>query len=111
MQKLARLVAAVAVALFALVSTCATAAGPAASYFDSSGRDDVLSGGTGHNVLWGNDGNVSVEDARTCIRLLGQEVMPQLREYGEKLGLNSPFEANAPVSLAESTGLRQMAAE
>jgi alkanesulfonate monooxygenase SsuD/methylene tetrahydromethanopterin reductase-like flavin-dependent oxidoreductase (luciferase family) len=62
-------------------------------------------------AFWGNDGNVSVEDARTCIRLLGQEVMPQLREYGEKLGLNSPFEANAPVSLAESTGLRQMAAE
>jgi alkanesulfonate monooxygenase SsuD/methylene tetrahydromethanopterin reductase-like flavin-dependent oxidoreductase (luciferase family) len=62
-------------------------------------------------AFWGNDGNVSVEDARTCIRLLGQEVMPQLREYGEKLGLNSPFEANAPVSLVESTGLRQMAAE
>lgn len=62
-------------------------------------------------AFWGNDGNVSVEDARTCIRLLGQEVMPQLREYGDKLGLNSPFEANSPVSLVESTGLRQMAAE
>ena len=62
-------------------------------------------------AFWGNDGDVSVEDARTCIRLLGQEVMPQLREYGQKLGLNSPFEANAPVSLAESTGLRKMAAE
>lgn len=62
-------------------------------------------------AFWGNDGNVSVEDARTCIRLLGQEVMPQLREHGDKLGLNSPFEANSPVSLVESTGLRQMAAE
>ena len=62
-------------------------------------------------AFWGNDGDVSVEDARTCIRLLGQEVMPQLREYGQKLGLNSPFEANAPVSLVESTGLRKMAAE
>lgn len=62
-------------------------------------------------AFWGNDGNVSVEDAKTCIRLLGQEVMPQLREYGQKLGLNSPFEAEAPVSLAESTNLRQMAAE
>ncbi len=62
-------------------------------------------------AFWGNDGDVSVEDARTCIRLLGQEVMPQLREYGQKLGLNSPFEAEAPVSLVESTGLRKMAAE
>ena len=62
-------------------------------------------------AFWGNDGDVSVEDARTCIRLLGQEVMPQLREYGQKLGLNSPFEAEAPVSLIQSTDLRKMAAE
>ena len=62
-------------------------------------------------AFWGNDGNVSVEDAKTCIRLLGQEVMPQLREYGKKLGLNSPFDGDIPVSLAESRDLRQMAAE
>ena len=62
-------------------------------------------------AFWGNDGNVSVEDAKTCIRLLGQEVMPQLREYGKKLGLNSPFDGDIPVSLAESHDLRQMAAE
>ncbi|MEW6296485.1 MAG: hypothetical protein AB1671_01930, partial [Thermodesulfobacteriota bacterium] len=51
-------------------------------------------------ALWGNDGKVSHEDSLTCIRLLGQEVMPALREIGEKLDLKSPFEANAPVSLA-----------
>ncbi len=62
-------------------------------------------------AFWGNDGNVSVEDAKTCIRLLGQDVMPQLREYGKKLGLNSPFDGDIPVSLAESRDLRQMAAE
>ena len=61
--------------------------------------------------FWGNDGNVSVADAKTCIRLLGQEVMPQLREYGRKLGLNSPFEANAPVSIDYSTDLQRIAAE
>ena len=61
--------------------------------------------------FWGNDGNVSVADAKTCIRLLGQEVMPQLREYGKKLGLNSPFEANAPVSIDYSTDLQRIAAE
>jgi alkanesulfonate monooxygenase SsuD/methylene tetrahydromethanopterin reductase-like flavin-dependent oxidoreductase (luciferase family) len=62
-------------------------------------------------AFWGNDGNVSVEDARTCIRLLGQEVMPALREHGARLGLNSPFEANAPVALQYSTDLTKAAAE
>jgi alkanesulfonate monooxygenase SsuD/methylene tetrahydromethanopterin reductase-like flavin-dependent oxidoreductase (luciferase family) len=53
-------------------------------------------------ALWGNDGKVSHEDSMSCIRLLGQEVMPAMREIGDKLGLKSPFEANAPVSLAYS---------
>ncbi len=61
--------------------------------------------------FWGNDGDVSVADAKTCIRLLGQEVMPQLRDYGKKLGLNSPFEANSPVSIDYSRDLHQVAAE
>jgi alkanesulfonate monooxygenase SsuD/methylene tetrahydromethanopterin reductase-like flavin-dependent oxidoreductase (luciferase family) len=51
-------------------------------------------------ALWGNDGNVSHEDSMTCIKLLGQEVMPAMREIGQELGLDSPFEADAPVSLA-----------
>ena len=49
--------------------------------------------------LWANDGRVSHEDSMTCIRLLGQEVMPALREIGKELGLASPFELNTPVSL------------
>jgi hypothetical protein len=32
------------------------------------------------------------------IRLMGQEVLPALREMGKELGLNSPFELNTPVS-------------
>jgi len=55
-------------------------------------------------ALWGSDGNVSHEDTRTCIRLLGQEVLPAMREIGTELGLDSPFEANAPVSLAYGSG-------
>jgi hypothetical protein len=35
----------------------------------------------------------------TCIRLMGQEVMPRPREIGRNLGLTKPFEANAPTSL------------
>ena len=53
-------------------------------------------------ALWGNDGRVSHEDSKTCIRLLGQEVLPALREIGKKLDLRSPFELNTPVSLAAS---------
>jgi hypothetical protein len=31
---------------------------------------------------------------------MGEEVLPALREIGKELGLWSPFEANAPVSIA-----------
>jgi hypothetical protein len=61
-------------------------------------------------AFWGNDGSVSPEDTRTCIRLLGQEVMPAVREIGKSLGLNGPFDVDAPVSLAYSKDLRQPAA-
>jgi alkanesulfonate monooxygenase SsuD/methylene tetrahydromethanopterin reductase-like flavin-dependent oxidoreductase (luciferase family) len=63
--------------------------------------------------FWGNDGTVSPEDARTCIRLLAQEVMPAMREMGKELGLTDPFEANTPVHLNYSTDLqaRPQAAE
>ncbi len=61
-------------------------------------------------AFWGNDGHVSHEDSMTCIRLIGQEVMPAVREIGKELGLNSPWEANAPVSLAYSNDLQPMAA-
>ena len=50
--------------------------------------------------IWGSDGFVSNADTKTCIRLLGEEVLPAVREIGKDLGLWSPFEANAPVSLA-----------
>ncbi|MBM4406568.1 MAG: LLM class flavin-dependent oxidoreductase [Chloroflexi bacterium] len=53
-------------------------------------------------ALWGNDGRVSHQDSMTCIRLLGQEVMPALREIGKSLGLDSPFEKNSPVSLSHA---------
>src|SRR5579885_3676830 len=31
-------------------------------------------------ALWGNDGRVSHEDSKSCIRLMGAEVLPRLRE-------------------------------
>ena len=53
-------------------------------------------------ALWGNHGRVSHEDSMTCIRLLGEEVAPAIREIGKDLGLDSPFELNTPVSLANT---------
>jgi alkanesulfonate monooxygenase SsuD/methylene tetrahydromethanopterin reductase-like flavin-dependent oxidoreductase (luciferase family) len=53
-------------------------------------------------MLWANDGKISHEDSKRCIELLGKEVLPALREIGDELGLNSPFELNTPVSLQYS---------
>ena len=51
-------------------------------------------------AFWGNDGTVTHQDAKTCIRLLGQEVFPAVREMAKEFDLKSPFETNQPVSLA-----------
>jgi alkanesulfonate monooxygenase SsuD/methylene tetrahydromethanopterin reductase-like flavin-dependent oxidoreductase (luciferase family) len=61
--------------------------------------------------LWGNDGRINHEDSMTCIRLLGQEVLPAIRDYAKELGLKDPFELNTPVSLAyDDAASRQPAA-
>ncbi|MCU1374296.1 MAG: hypothetical protein JWO68_1582 [Actinomycetia bacterium] len=49
-------------------------------------------------VLWANDGKISHEDSVRCIELLGQEVLPRLREIADELGLPGPFEAGLPVN-------------
>ena len=49
--------------------------------------------------LWGNDGRVDHENSMSCIKMLGEEVMPALRDIGKELGIEDPFEANTPVSL------------
>jgi alkanesulfonate monooxygenase SsuD/methylene tetrahydromethanopterin reductase-like flavin-dependent oxidoreductase (luciferase family) len=56
--------------------------------------------------LWANDGFISQQDSLTCIRLLGQEVLPAMREAAKELDLKSPFEAETPVSLEFSQDLR-----
>ena len=50
-------------------------------------------------AFWGNDGTVSHEDSKTCIRLLGTEVFPAVREMAKEFDLKSPFETNQPVSV------------
>ena len=51
-------------------------------------------------ALWGNDGKIDHEDSKSCINLLGKEVLPAIRDYANELGLKDPFELDAPVSLA-----------
>ena len=58
-------------------------------------------------ALWGNDGRVSQEDSLTCIRLMGTEVFPAIREIAKSLDLKSPFEADAPVHLNYSKDLKR----
>ena len=57
--------------------------------------------------LMANDGDISHEDSLSCIELLGSEVLPRLRKLSAELGLASPFECNAPVSLAHQKALEQ----
>ena len=62
-------------------------------------------------AFWGNEGRMTQEAARTSIRLLGQEVMPALRETAKELDLKSPFEADMPVSRAFAGKSEKVAAE
>jgi alkanesulfonate monooxygenase SsuD/methylene tetrahydromethanopterin reductase-like flavin-dependent oxidoreductase (luciferase family) len=52
--------------------------------------------------LFCDDGHMTLEDSRTNIRLLGEEVIPQLREIARELDLKDPWETQSPVSLADS---------
>ena len=58
-------------------------------------------------AFWGNDGNVTHKDALSCIRLLGQEVFPAVREMAKEFDLKSPFETNQPVSVKYMPGRTQ----
>ncbi len=58
-------------------------------------------------AVWAQDGKVSQKDSLRCIELLGTEVFPQVREWSKELGLNSPFEADAPVHLNYSKDLKK----
>jgi hypothetical protein len=55
--------------------------------------------------------NATHEDAKTCIRLMGQEVLPAVRETAKELGLKSPFETNQPVSVEYMPGRAQVGGE
>jgi alkanesulfonate monooxygenase SsuD/methylene tetrahydromethanopterin reductase-like flavin-dependent oxidoreductase (luciferase family) len=43
---------------------------------------------------WTNDGDIGFEDSMRCIKYMGQEVIPALREISKELALPGPFETN-----------------
>jgi alkanesulfonate monooxygenase SsuD/methylene tetrahydromethanopterin reductase-like flavin-dependent oxidoreductase (luciferase family) len=53
-----------------------------------------------------SQGPVSLEDRMTSIRLLGQEVLPAVREIGKELGIQDPFERQ-PGSRPYTTGTKR----
>ena len=45
--------------------------------------------------VWTNDGDTSHADTMRCLELMGQEVLPALREIGAELELTDPFQKAA----------------
>lgn len=48
----------------------------------------------GSIFFWDGDGAMSHEDSMRSLRLMGEEVIPAVREMGKELELNSPFETD-----------------
>jgi alkanesulfonate monooxygenase SsuD/methylene tetrahydromethanopterin reductase-like flavin-dependent oxidoreductase (luciferase family) len=42
--------------------------------------------------VWTNDGSITHKDTKRCLELVGQEVLPALKEIGEELELADPFQ-------------------
>ena len=51
-------------------------------------------------AFYASDGRISHEDNLRSIELMGEHVLPALREYADELELKSPFESDDPISLA-----------
>ena len=61
----------------------------------------------GSVFFWDGDGAMTHEDQMRSLRLMGEEVIPAVREMGDELGLSSPFEVdpatNQPIEAGADT--------
>ena len=48
----------------------------------------------GSVIFWDGDGAMTHDDQMRSLRLMGEEVIPAVREMGRELGLSSPFEVD-----------------
>ncbi|MSQ28950.1 MAG: LLM class flavin-dependent oxidoreductase [Dehalococcoidia bacterium] len=67
-------------------------------------RDRLAQSRPGIFLINGSEGRMSHPDTMRSIELLGTQVLPALHEIANALGLHSPDEAGAPVSLAYPSG-------
>ena len=63
-------------------------------------RKRLKASGEGIFTVHGADGHISHADNMRHIELFGRHVIPALREIAEELDLRSPFDVDAPISLA-----------
>lgn len=56
--------------------------------------------------LWYHHGPMSFEDRKTCLRLLGTEVLPAMREIAKELNLPGPFEVKPGSRPLPASGKR-----
>ncbi len=49
---------------------------------------------------------MSFEDRKTCLRLLGQEVLPAMREMAKELDLPGPYEQKPGIRPLPASGQR-----
>lgn len=63
----------------------------------------------GSVFFWDGDGAMTHEDSMRSLRLMGEEVIPAVREMGKELELHSPFEVNPatnePMAEEESSAV------
>ena len=62
----------------------------------------------GSVFFWDGDGAMNHDDAMRSLRLMGEEVIPAVREISKSLDLKSPFEVdpktNEPIPAAPVSG-------
>jgi len=57
----------------------------------------------GSIFLWDGDGSMTHEDSMRSLRLMGEEVLPAMREVADELGLDGPFDVD-PMTGARLEG-------
>lgn len=64
----------------------------------------------GSMIFWDGDGAMTHDDAMRSLRLFGEEVLPQLREWAKELDLPSPFEVDPATGVPVASADEQTAA-
>lgn len=66
---------------------------------------DVLR--TGSIFFWDGEGAMTHDESMRSIRLMGEEVIPALKEYAKEIGVVSPFEVDPGWGITNATGVRR----